>query len=518
MRKFFLILFSFSILFGQEFAVEQLTDIKGKVKNPVFPQFELNWPGNLSFSLHPYETNLFFEHYVKTKSDTNSNIAYLKFNYDERAFEEELFYLTNNSFIQKNISVTAFPKYYVMWQTNKNGNWDIEYTVRLDDTTWSEPKILIGTEEDETNPEFINMIGTVGDNEFRNTIWFTFERDNKVYLAEFEDSLKNLELVYTNQENFLYSNAQSCLTDPYDKEIYVASERFEPGNENKQIVLTHKNIETGVWNDEVVISDSANSHNPKFIQFGFTSPGPYFLSFEIETEERNSVNIAYDEDYENLYSKGLTELETNPAVNTYGLFSYIYLIVTKQSSSADIDFYFPFIYKQVQNDSTFVVMGQGYYDDNKILVHVKNDSTGFTVGPVAAYPEAMLSYMVWTDVTSNGTNLFGAKRYDDLGAVNENSKLKKSITLFQNYPNPFNPTTTIKFAIPSVERPYRASLQTKLIVYDILGREVKTLLNKPMPPGEYEIEFDGSNLPSGVYLYRLTASEYIKTRKMVLIK
>ncbi len=114
-------------------------------------------------------------------------------------------------------------------------------------------------------------------------------------------------------------------------------------------------------------------------------------------------------------------------------------------------------------------------------------------------------------------NLIEEKFADTTTAV-ENDKLATDFILYQNYPNPFNPTTTIKFTIPSVETPYRASLQTKLIVYDILGREVKTLINKQLQPGEYEVQFDGSNLPSGVYFYRLNAGEFSDSKKMFLIK
>ncbi|MCZ7602756.1 MAG: T9SS type A sorting domain-containing protein [Melioribacteraceae bacterium] len=90
--------------------------------------------------------------------------------------------------------------------------------------------------------------------------------------------------------------------------------------------------------------------------------------------------------------------------------------------------------------------------------------------------------------------------------------------LFQNYPNPFNPTTKIKFTIPNVETPNRESLQTKLIVYDILGREIKSLINKTMLPGKYDIEFHGSELSSGIYFYVLeTGTERLK-RKMILLK
>jgi hypothetical protein len=96
--------------------------------------------------------------------------------------------------------------------------------------------------------------------------------------------------------------------------------------------------------------------------------------------------------------------------------------------------------------------------------------------------------------------------------------------LMQNYPNPFNPTTKISFNIPNVETlPSSAgkretSLQTKLTVFDILGREVANLLNKPLPAGTHEIEFDASGLPSGVYFYRLNYSGFSKSMKMLLVK
>ena len=104
-----------------------------------------------------------------------------------------------------------------------------------------------------------------------------------------------------------------------------------------------------------------------------------------------------------------------------------------------------------------------------------------------------------------------------LSAVKNENNVQNKFSLSQNYPNPFNPTTTIKFTIPSVETTRRV-VSTKLVVYDILGREVKTLLNKPMQPGQYEVQFDGSDLPSGVYFYRLTSGEFTQARKMLLLK
>jgi hypothetical protein len=95
----------------------------------------------------------------------------------------------------------------------------------------------------------------------------------------------------------------------------------------------------------------------------------------------------------------------------------------------------------------------------------------------------------------------------------------KEFTLYQNYPNPFNPTTKIKFDVSDfpLMKGVRG-MSVRLTVYDLLGREVATLVNQQLKPGTYEIEFDGSNYPSGVYFYRLSASEYTQTMKMVLLK
>ncbi len=91
------------------------------------------------------------------------------------------------------------------------------------------------------------------------------------------------------------------------------------------------------------------------------------------------------------------------------------------------------------------------------------------------------------------------------------SKPISNFNLYQNYPNPFNPSTTIEFDIP--ER-----TNVKLVVYDILGREVETLIDKELEPGKYKINFTATNLPSGVYFYTLRTPKFTKTNKMLLIK
>ncbi|MBL0106913.1 MAG: T9SS type A sorting domain-containing protein [Ignavibacteria bacterium] len=102
------------------------------------------------------------------------------------------------------------------------------------------------------------------------------------------------------------------------------------------------------------------------------------------------------------------------------------------------------------------------------------------------------------------------------GVINVSNAVPDVYSLHQNYPNPFNPVTKIKFEILS-----NISGQTsyvKLIVFDALGKEVKTLLNEKLSAGSYEAEFNGSRLSSGVYFYRLEAGNFVETKKMILLQ
>ena len=87
----------------------------------------------------------------------------------------------------------------------------------------------------------------------------------------------------------------------------------------------------------------------------------------------------------------------------------------------------------------------------------------------------------------------------------------ENYSLAQNYPNPFNPSTSISFTLTK-------STFVRLKIFNILGNEVTTLLNQVMPGGRHEIKFDANNLPSGVYLYTISAGDFVDTKKMLLMK
>ncbi|MCP5063427.1 MAG: T9SS type A sorting domain-containing protein [Ignavibacteriae bacterium] len=95
--------------------------------------------------------------------------------------------------------------------------------------------------------------------------------------------------------------------------------------------------------------------------------------------------------------------------------------------------------------------------------------------------------------------------------VFEESKLPKISLLNQNYPNPFNPETTINYSI-------QTDRLVSLKVYNVLGKNVTTLVNQKQRKGNYKITFNGSQLPSGVYIYRIQCNSFVDSKKMILMK
>jgi hypothetical protein len=98
-----------------------------------------------------------------------------------------------------------------------------------------------------------------------------------------------------------------------------------------------------------------------------------------------------------------------------------------------------------------------------------------------------------------------------LASVDKRNEMPKTFSLEQNYPNPFNPSTKITYSVARESK-------VRLEVFDILGRKVATLVNEARNPGNYTVEFDASELVSGVYIYRLSTPELTFSKKMMLVK
>ncbi len=177
---------------------------------------------------------------------------------------------------------------------------------------------------------------------------------------------------------------------------------------------------------------------------------------------------------------------------------------------------------------TFSVTPLDYYYNvtnipSNIIVNItSNQTSGFNVGSNPHVVNGMSTFngtlsaatdnLVIYVFNSDNSHILGTSAsYKIFTGVEQEPSVPKVYSLDQNYPNPFNPSTTIKYELP------KAGLVT-LKVYDILGREVASLVNEKQAAGKYSVEFNADRLASGVYIYRIHAGDFVSVKKLMLLK
>ena len=226
---------------------------------------------------------------------------------------------------------------------------------------------------------------------------------------------------------------------------------------------------------------------------------------EIYFDRTRYGGIAWHEEKGNSGKAGYHSIETGYYIYLYGNLFY-----TNQPVTLHYNFY------PLPTEREILLTPLAIKDSNLIIAQVLRDGQSYTnfdpVNRILTLPPGVGGQF---DVTYNPviTNIIA----DATVTVDD-------FELSQNYPNPFNPSTKIKFTVPDVVSSF--SLRTTLKVYDILGNEIAKLVNEEKPAGNYEVEFNGSNLSSGVYFYQLRAGDpsagsrqsFVETKKMILMK
>jgi hypothetical protein len=228
--------------------------------------------------------------------------------------------------------------------------------------------------------------------------------------------------------------------------------------------------------DNVYIAGYSTNGYPRFTTVKFNSSGTTLWAKTFDLYPSGAMKICLDKD-QNIYATGNASLpDTNHAYCTI-----------KYDPSGNIIWYQLLSTTNHRDAEAYSIA----VDDNKNVV-----------------------------ITGEWNYLFTTVKYQQTVAIKQNqNNIPCTFSISQNYPNPFNPSTKIKFDIPNFPLMKGArGMSVQLTIYDLLGREVATLVNQQLQPGLYEVEFDASNYPSGVYFYRLTSGDFTSTQKMVLLK
>lgn len=194
---------------------------------------------------------------------------------------------------------------------------------------------------------------------------------------------------------------------------------------------------------------------------------------------------------------------------TYGDGDYAKGITVDENGNAYItgiafDLNFDFNYMTIKYDTDGTEKWKISYDGG--FTHRRDDATAIILDNEGN--------VVVTGISSRGANfddITTIKYSQSTGITQISSQIPRAFSLSQNYPNPFNPVTILEFEIP------KAGF-VSLKIYDMLGKEINTLVNSNLNPGRYKYDFDAGSLTSGIYFYKLEAGNYSETKKMLLVK
>ena len=506
-KLFLFILFYTSLNIGQVNNPVQITDFDFNSKNPVFLQYPLNLPWYFD------EAELFFE----AVTDSFTSICSMIYNVELDSFYQ-LNYISSESFrkptiINRNANgkfVDNFggtPFKMLLWETNGTGNWDIAFSVDSGNG-WTPQEFLFSSLDDELNPNFI-----LNPSYYSQYPEILYQRNNSIFLYTKSDYKKN-ELLFEESDSLKYSSPTGVFT-PFDNKYYVVAEENINGNA-PHLVYRYRLFSDTVWSDKEYVMVNNPAMNPRFTNPDFE----ILLSFEHYTNGQNKNLLIRPENF------GIPDAAFNliedSTIETSDFSAHTYLIVTTRPED-DYYPYTPYTFRYRRNDSTFIRVGMYNYFDAYSDYYSRVIDPNPDIGPLGINWKGAISYTIWEDSLKNKIDLYGVKRVDPLGIVENQTGTVTKFLLTQNYPNPFNPSTIIRYEIPGQTRNDNALVTVK--VYDVLGNEIATLVNEEKPAGSYEVEFDGTGLSSGIYFYQLSvrassgsARHYVETKKMVLIK
>lgn len=232
---------------------------------------------------------------------------------------------------------------------------------------------------------------------------------------------------------------------------------------------------------------------------------PYYLSY---TRSAMATLMTYGWDY-------LVDISHTPITNSQPLVPINATAVIKSPKQIAKGINGPRLYYKVNNGS-FNFVNYNYYNIDTFKFTIPAQSSGVSVKYYIAMQDSLGNLVATKPSRGRGINPPGTTAPDSLinisittGIASVNEPVKYSLE--QNYPNPFNPITNIKFNIGSTKT-------VKLVVYDIIGKEIEVLINEKLNPGQYQATFDATKYSSGVYIYTLTAGDFKETKRMILIK
>ena len=377
----------------------------------------------------------------------------------------------------------------------------------------------------------------------------TLDLDGNVYVT---GPFKDLEVNQTDIYTLKYNSVGTLLV--FEMYNGTGSSYDQPGgiavNNQKEIFVAGSSTGTGSGYDIVLLkyiqpphyapnSLTATAVSNSRINLVWSDINTNETGFKIERSSNGGVNWILRD---SVAADTLHYSDLGLAANT--IYSYRIYAYSQQGQSVYSFVAYDTTFNSVSAPTGLVANAVAQNKINLIWLDVNTNETGFKIerstnaganwilkdsvtANVLAYSDSLLSpntiyhYRVYA-FNGAGNSGYSNTSFDTTFAVTGivlSTEIPTVYKLYDNYPNPFNPVTTILFHIPLSRGVSEGrGVLTSLVVYDLLGREVKTLIKQNLQPGKYTVSFDGSNLASGVYFYRIESGSFTEIKKMLMIK
>jgi len=360
--------------------------------------------------------------------------------------------------------------------------------------------------------------------------WADFDNDGDldvVFAGEsypnriFENYGDSISTTPTWQSTDASQYANSLFVDDVNRDGYMdlaIADNDQLGGEGKFKIYLNNNgtlNTTPFWTSSfsgygsgIMLADIDSDHNPDLITGGWWEPCRIYLN--------NNGNFNTTPDYTST-SSSVVEAIVCGDVDKDASGNELHAFISDGTKKL---FYLPFNHLQAIQS---VIVWPDTLPLSEYCYDLENGWVSFAAIPDSS-AEVAINMIVSSDLDLGITNWDQNKGnylfYNNTNPVLvENEKtIPANFILYQNYPNPFNPATKIKFTIPAVTLSGVEGSLVTLKVYDVLGNKVATLVNEEKPSGEYEVDFVGAGLTSGVYFYQLRVGQFIDTKKMLSIK
>jgi hypothetical protein len=432
---------------------------------------------------------------------------------------------------------------YITWINNDGSN----YTVYLKKISpeFGENIIISSDVQPKSNPK----VAFNRYNEGIKIVWENFSNGYYQILRRnyANDSLSNIEVICDS------INSEPQISLSINRIIWIDNgnlmeRRFYPDLTRVNMIDTSSCSSPAVFTydnetfTQIIYEKNENErHNISLAEYGGYPALKWTISV-IDTGQCFNPNFSMDGIIYEKHLNGVSKiaysnsLTNNKNCNYFNPDLFSYPIPTKNNLlNEDTPFFITFDSDSIQNNREVFYKTYSNWLKNDTIINI-SDMEGADLKPKVTniiINDTGYVAIFWEHQTGLKTDIWMAttKFNPIIGDVGDDNLNPDKFVLYQNYPNPFNPSTTIQFSIPSVivrQAHYdntdvapsqsKSDIHVTLKVYDILGNEVATLVNEDKPAGNYEIKFDGSNLASGIYFYKLQSGSFAEAKKLLLLK